>query len=212
MVAREGRMNAGLGRQIGGRRCDCLDTGLLVVGDDCYLVAHLLLRPRGGPLEELHFTIDAQHLGHFFRKVRVAVFQIVADLVRLYFFLIEDLAHRALRQVGEARVPLGWAVLARMAGEKPRRPQFMRIAQIFRLPTRQRRQPGFRFHRDCRLPAGARAIVQRCHRALGHRSLNAALDRLMMQPECLADRKKRRVFPIAQQDSGSLDPARRFGS
>jgi len=38
-VACEGWMNAGLRRQIGGCRCDGLDPGLLVVGDDRYLVA-----------------------------------------------------------------------------------------------------------------------------------------------------------------------------
>ena len=66
--------------------------------------------------------------------------------------------------------------------------------------------------RDRRLPAGARAIVQRGYRAFGHRPLDAALDRLMVQPERLAHRKKRRVFPITQQDARALDPARRFGS
>ena len=34
MVAREGRMNAGLGRQIGGRCRNRLNTGLFVVGDN----------------------------------------------------------------------------------------------------------------------------------------------------------------------------------
>ena len=52
-----------------------------------------------------------------------------------------------------------------------------RITQLLRLPARQRCQPGFRFQRDRRLPAGARAIVQRGHRAFGHRPLDAALHR-----------------------------------
>jgi hypothetical protein len=43
----------------------------------------------------------------------------------------------------------------------------------------------------------ARAIVERRHRAFGHRASDAALDRLMMQPE--VPQKKRRVFPIGQQ-------------
>jgi hypothetical protein len=46
MVAGEGRMNTGFGRQIGGRRCNRLNTGLFVVGDNRHPVARLLLRPR----------------------------------------------------------------------------------------------------------------------------------------------------------------------
>src|SRR5665647_1917404 len=34
----------------------------------------------------------------------------------------------------------------------------------------------------------------------------------MVQPERLAHREKRRVFPISQRDARALDPARRFGS
>src|ERR1019366_9462412 len=48
MVAGEGRMNAGLGRQIGGRRCNRLNTGLFVVGDNRHPVVRLSLRPRRG--------------------------------------------------------------------------------------------------------------------------------------------------------------------
>src|SRR5262249_44457541 len=40
----------------------------------------------------------------------------------------------------------------------------------------------------------------------------ATLDGLMMEAERSAYRKKRRVFPIRQQNPRPLDPARRFGS
>ena len=204
-------MKAGLGRQIGGRRCNRLNAGLFVVGDNRHPAVRLPLRPRRSLLEQFHFAIDAQHLGHFFRKFRITLLQVVTDLVRLHFLGIEDLVQCALRQVGQARVPFGGTVLASVAGEQPRRPQFMRITQILRLPARKRCQPGFRFQRDRRLPAGTRAIVQCGHRVFGHRPLDAALDRLMVQPERLAHREKRRVFPITQQDARALDPARRFG-
>src|SRR5207344_709665 len=59
---------------------------------------------------------------------------------------------------------------------------------------------------------GARAIIQRSQRAFGHGALDAALDRLMMQPECPADRKKRGVFSIGQQYPRPLHPARRFSA
>ena len=42
MIAREGRVDAGLGRQIRRRRCDGLDSRLFVVGDDRHRLARLL--------------------------------------------------------------------------------------------------------------------------------------------------------------------------
>src|SRR5271154_93577 len=56
----------------------------------------------------------------------------------------------------------------------------------------------------------ARAIIQRGQRAFGHGALDAALDRLMMQPERSAHRKKRGVFSIGQQYPRPLYPARRL--
>src|SRR6266545_3654053 len=70
--------------------------------------------------------------------------------VRLNPLLIEDLAHRALRQVGEARMPLRRPMLTSMTRQKPRRPQFVRIAKLLRLPACQRRQPCLGFDRDRR--------------------------------------------------------------
>ncbi len=78
-------------------------------------------------------------------------------------------------------MPFGGTVLASVAGEQPRGPQFMRITQLLRLPARQRCQPCFRFQRDRRLPAKARAIVQRgtCDHAMDERkSVENQLDRL----------------------------------
>jgi hypothetical protein len=55
----------------------------------------------------------------------------------------------------------------------------------------------FGVRRNRQFPAGARAIVERRHRAFGHDAFDAALDRLVMQPERPSYRK-RRVFPIGQ--------------
>jgi hypothetical protein len=54
----------------------------------------------------------------------------------------------------------------------------------------------FGFDGDRRLLAGARAIIQRSHRAFNHGPFNATLDRLMMQSERRAHRKNRRISPI----------------
>jgi hypothetical protein len=91
------------------------------------------------------------------------------------------------------------SMLASVAGEKPGRPQFVGVAEVLRLPVRQRHQPCLGLQRDRRFPAGARAIVECSHRAFGHGALDATLDGLMMQSESPTDRKKRRVFPIGQQ-------------
>ena len=145
VVAGKGRVHAGLGRQIGCRRCDRLDTRLLVVGDHRHRLVRLLLCSL--LLEDFHLAINAQHFGHLLRKLGVAALQVVAHLVRFHLFLIEDLANRALHQVGEARVPFRRSMLPCMVGQKPCRPQFMRIAQFLCLATCQRRQPRFGFQR-----------------------------------------------------------------
>jgi len=97
-----------------------------------------------------------------------------------------------------------------VAGQKPRRPQFVRIAEILCLPAGQRHPPCLGFKRDRWFSTGARAIVARSHRAFDHGALDAALDGLMMQSERPTDRKKRWIFPIGQQYPRSFDPARRL--
>src|SRR5207244_9385587 len=111
---------------------------------------------------------------------------------------------------GEAGMPLRRSMLAGVAGEKPRRPQFMRIAQFLRLPARQRRQPCFGFDGDRRLLARARAIVQRCHRTFDHGPFYATLNGLMMEAERPDYRNNRPDFPIPKQNPRPLEPARRF--
>jgi hypothetical protein len=48
----------------------------------------------------------------------VAAFQVVANLVRLHFMPIEDLAHRTLDQIGETLMSCRWPMLARVAGQQ----------------------------------------------------------------------------------------------
>jgi hypothetical protein len=101
-------------------------------------------------------------------------------------------AHRALRQVGKAGVPLRRPMLGCVPGKKPRRPQFMRIAQFLRLSTSQRRQPCLGFDGDRWLLTGARAIIQRSYRTFAPRNPEPSGDAV----KCPALRKRRRVFPI----------------
>ena len=212
MIAREGRLRTGLGRQIRGGGGDRLDARFLVIGDDRHRVARLLLRCGRGLFNDLDLAVDAQNSRHLDFELGVAAFQVVAHLVRLDLLLIEYLAQSALNQLAKAGVPFGWSMLARVTSQKPRRPQFVRIAQVLRLAAGQRDQPCPGLGRDRRLLARPGTIVERRHCTIGQRPLNAALDRLMMHPQSSTHRKERRVFPVSQQHSRSLDPARRLRS
>ena len=90
-------------------------------------------------------------------------------------------------------------MLTRMAGEQPRRPQFVGIAEVLGLAAGEVDNPCLGLGGDRRLPAGPRAIVERRHRAIGQRSLDTALDGLMVRAHGSPHRKKRSVFPVGQQ-------------
>ena len=212
VIARQGRVSAERGRQVRGRRGDRLNAGLLIVGDDRHRIARLLFRGGRGLLDKLHLAIDAQNLGHLLLELRVAAFQVRADPMRLYLLLIEDVAHRALSQFGKAAVPLCRPMLTRMAGEQPRRPQFVGIAEFLGLAAGKVDNPCLGLGGDRRLPAGPRAIVERRHRTTGQRPLDTALDGLMVHAHRPPYRKERCVFPVGQQHPRSLDPARRLSS
>ena len=178
MIAREGRLHAGLGRQVRGGVRDRLDTGLLVIGDDRHRIARLLFGGGRSLLDKLHLAIDAQNFRHLLLELRVAAFQVVADLVRLYFLLIEDVAQRALSQFGKAGVSFRRPMLTRMAGEKPRRPQFVRIAEFLGPAAGEIHDPCLGCGCDLRFLAGPRPIVERGRRTIGQGPFDATLDRL----------------------------------
>ena len=69
----------------------------------------------------------------------------------------------------------------------------VRIADVLRLAAGQINQPSLGLNRDSGLAAPPRAIIERCQRAGGHRSLNAALDGLVLAASAGA-----RVVGVAQ--------------
>ena len=81
MITREGRVNAGRGRQIWRRVCDGLDTRFFVIGDDRHRLARLLRF--GGLFQDLDLAINAQNLRHLLLEFGVATFQIVPTFGRL---------------------------------------------------------------------------------------------------------------------------------
>jgi len=102
-------------------------------------------------------------------------------------------------------------MLARMACQQPRRPQLMRIAVVLGLVASQRHQPSFGFRCNRWLLARSRSIIKCRERAVGHRPLDAALDRLMMRAKLLSNRTERWSLTIGQQHLGSYHPTRRLG-
>src|SRR6266850_1553178 len=206
VIPREGRVDAGLGRQIGCGGCDGLDSRLFVVGNDRHSLDGFA-RLGGGSLQNLDLAINAQNLRHLLLELGIATFQIVADLVRLDFLLAEDLAHRALNQLGETFVPRHRSVLACVTCQKPRRPQLMRIAVLLGLVARQRHQPGFGLRCDDRFFARPWPILDRRQRPIAQRPLHAALNRLMVNPNSLPHRTERRILAIGQQHLRPRYPA-----
>ena len=204
-------MHAGLGRQVRCRIGDRLDARLLVVGDDRHRLVWLF-GCGSGLLQDRDLAVDAKHLRHLLFELRVTAFQVVAHLVRLHGLPVEDFAHGPLGQLGEAVMPRRGAMLARVAGQQPRRPQLVRIAQFLCLATGQVHQPSLGRGRDRGLFARPRPIIERRQRTIGYRPLNAALDGLMMHAQSPAHRKERRVSAIGEEHSRPIDPARRLRS
>src|SRR5215470_7664774 len=197
VIAGESRVDAGLGRQIGRGRGNRLDSWFFVIRDNGYWLGRF---PRFGSLfQDLDLAVHAQNVRHLLLELGVATFQIIPHLVRPDFLLAKYFAHRPLRQIGEAFVPGGRRVLARMACQQPRRPQFMRITVILGLFASQRYQPRFRLRRNCRLLARARPVIQGGQRAIRKRPLDAALDSLVMHANPLPDTKERRCLTVRQR-------------
>jgi hypothetical protein len=101
-------------------------------------------------------------------------------------------------------------MLAHVAGEKARRPQFVRIAKLLGLATGEVHHPCLGLGCDRWLLAGSRQVVERRHWTMGQCPFDAALNGLMVHTHSLPYRKKRCVFPVGQQHSCPLDPARRL--
>jgi hypothetical protein len=210
MIACKSRMHARLGRQVWCRGGPRLDTGLLVIGKDRHRIARLLFGRRRGFLDELHLAVDTQHFRHLGLELGIAAFQVIPDLMGLYLLLIEDLAKRALSELAKAAMPLSRSMLPRMASEKTRSPQFVRIAEVLGLAAGKIHHPCLGLGRDRRYPARPRPIIERCDRTIGQCPLDAALDGLMVHPPSLSHRKKGRVFPVGEQNSRPLNAARRL--
>jgi len=82
---------------------------------------------------------------------------------------------RAASQVGETCMPRNRSVLARMACQHPRSPQFVRIALVLGLVAYPRHQPSLRFRRNRRSPARPGRVIECCQRTIGQLTRYPAL-------------------------------------
>ena len=78
------------------------------------------------------------------------------------------------------------------------------------LVARQGDQPSLGLRRDCRLFARSRSVVKRHQGAIGQRSFDAALDRLVMASDPSCSRKKRWILPVGEKHLRPLHTARRL--
>jgi hypothetical protein len=125
VVAANRGMGAGNRRQIGSGRADRLDAGFLV-NETTAISRHLDL------------PVNAQNLRHFRLELGIAPLQVVAHPVRLDLVRGENLAHRSLGQLGQARMAGARPVVPRMRRQQAGGPQLVRVAELGRLRTSQR--------------------------------------------------------------------------
>jgi hypothetical protein len=102
--------------------------------------------------------------------------------VRPDFVCGKYLAQGSLSEIGKARMPGRRALFARVPRKEPRRPQFMRIAQILRLATGQIDDERPRLAGDDRLAPRPRTLVESRHHAEVSCAPQTALDRRCVTP------------------------------
>ena len=219
VVARDTGMLTRDRRQVRRRVGDRLDARLLVIRDerDVGLLGRLRFSFATNFVgvgfhgsQDGNLLINTQDFGHLGVELRVPPFKIIAHLVCLHLRLGENPANRALRDPRQTGVPRCRTMLAGMAGQQPRSPQFVRVSHVLGLLAGQRDQPRSRWRRDLRLLSRPRTVIERRHDPEAGCACQATLHRLVRHADRSADRILRRVGPVVQQDSRPFHPARRL--
>src|ERR1700730_8364025 len=117
VIAHHGRAGARQWRASPRGRTDRLDAGFLVIRDEGEAAAVLTSALLPFRPQYRHLPVDTKDLGHLGLELGIALFQVVANLVRLDFLLSQDLAHCPLGQLAQARMPGGRSVLPGMYGD-----------------------------------------------------------------------------------------------
>ena len=209
MIAPKASMWPGFGGRSDAVVPDRLHARLFIIGDDrdgLPLSARCL--SRGGLFKNSDLAVNAQDLRHFLRRIGVAALQIIAHLVRLHFLLVEDLAQRALRQIGEAGVSLLPAHVHAHGAPAAASSTIRADSRVPSLYGTQRHQPAFRFDRNRRLPAGQGdrpAPPKDQRQPPSQRSAGPSDDAI----PGFAHGKKARLIPIGEENARPLDATRR---
>jgi len=106
----------------------------------------------------------------------------------------------------------GWRMRAGMARQQPGRPQLVGIAKVLGFLTGQRYQPRLSLWRDVGLPASPWAVIEGRHHAEPHSPAQTALHGVMRHTDYGADRGRRWLRTIGQQNAGSFHAAGRLGA
>ena len=132
--------------------------------------------------------------------------------MRFHIVRRQDLAHRPLGQVCQARVAGPRPVIARMRRQQAGRPQLVRIAELLRFRTCQPDKPGSGRRRNRRLAPGAGAVVQRRQHPEFGGALQTPGHRLVAHPHRPRHGVGRWFVEVGQNNPGPLHTVRRFAA
>jgi len=130
--------------------------------------------------------------------------------VRFDLMRCQDLAHRSLGQLCQARMAGARSVIARMRRQETCRPQLVRVTELRRLRARQPDKPGSGLHRDPRIPSRTRAVVQRRQHPQFDGAFQTPRHCLLAHPHPARHGIGRRFFEVAQNNAGPLHSVRRL--
>ncbi len=201
IIPRKSGVNAGLGAANRALWLRWLESGLFIARDDRHRLAPPIRFGRSF-FQDLDFTIDAQNLGHLLFKLGVAVLKIV--LASTLCGLISSLP-RILHTVPSTK---NWPnrralppARARAHGVPAAASSTTRADSHGPWPCRRPAiQPSLGLRRDHRLLPRSRPVIKCRQRAIGHSQFDAALHRLMMNPQPSTHREERRCLTIALDD------------
>jgi hypothetical protein len=132
--------------------------------------------------------------------------------VRLDLVRSQDFAQRPLSEGGEAFVSRPRSLFANVPRQKPRRPQFVRIAKVLGFPASEVDNEAPRLLGDHRLASRPGTVIERRHDPEPLSAAQTSFDRLMRHPDRASNRIKGRRLAIGQQHPRALDPACRRGA
>jgi hypothetical protein len=124
----------------------------------------------------------------------------------------QDLAHRSLGQVGQARMAGARSVIARMRCQQTGRPQLVRVTELRRLCASQPDKPSSGLRRNRRIPSRARAVVQRRQHPPFGGALQTPRHCLLAHPHRARHGIGRRLFEVRQNNAGPLHSVRRLSA